>query len=318
MIDAIDTIEEWSYFTESFGSGYGTASGLLDEPPEGVEPVEDFEDNFTPDPPNRQTPLAFVDGTRRVEQNFWATHRDGRRNPGLAGAYAVGATTAQPGHSMAFQGVRLGRILVWGGGLTTDLVGRTLKWEAVPLATTDPDLLLPTLQNAMRSAEGELALELAEAGWNVLLDGPLNRIRSLNRLVTGYVKTHHRRMLPIEHHERIPKLSTGQRTALWSAGKDRYTCYIRVGQPGPLADPLAGVARLDFPASGGLENVRARADLLTSLLPRYSSAHHADPRAPVNLAPVANLERHLASTIGSSAAARREAVDALLQLRGNK
>lgn len=318
MVATQVTTGGWKFHAEGFGPGYGTASDFVDEPPDGVEPAEDGDRHVTPPPPDRPRPIAFVDGTRRVEQRLWATHTDGQRHPGLAGAYAVGATTAQPGRPMVFQGVRVGRILVWGGGLATDLAGRTLKWDAVPVATTDPALLLDTLQDAMRRAEGDLALDLAGLGWNVVLDGPLNRIRSLDRLVTGYVKTHHRRMLPADHHDRLPSLGVGQRTTLWSAGADRYTCYVRVGPPGPLADPLAGVARLDFPAAGGIDHVRARADLLAAVLPRYASAHHADPRAPVNLAPVANLEHHLARTLGNTTAAGREATDALLRLRGTR
>ena len=149
------------------------------------------------------------------------------------------------------------------------------------------------------------------AGWNVVLDGPLNRIHGLHGFVAGYVKSHHRRILPPDDHARVPDLDVGSRTAVYESGNDRYTCYIRVGRPGPAGSPWTGIARLEFAAAPGINEVARRASLLAATLPRYAGAAHRDPRAPVNLSPVKNLEQHLSRCMGRVEHATRAAREAV-------
>jgi hypothetical protein len=87
---------------------------------------------------------------------------------------------------------------------------------------------------------------------------------------------------------------------------------VRVGSPGPAASPWSGVARLHFPAVAGFDAVLAEADILAGTLPAFAGVAHRDPRAPVNLTPVRNLERHLTHALGNAKLARRAARDALL------
>lgn len=250
-------------------------------------------------------PLAMVDGTRRVELRLWRRHPvTGARVPGLAGAYAVGAVCHAPGVAPLVCGERVGRVAIWGGGLTGGLGSPGgLQWHGVSTPGTDPDDPLLLLQHLMREAEGDLADELARLGWSVMVDGPLNHLRSQHHPVAGYVKTHRRLLLPAEQHEVVPSLRVGERSALWCVGGDRYTCYLRVGRPRPGADAWGGVVRLEFLALFGLDRAVAQADLLAGALPRFAGVHHRDPRAPQNLTPVKALEGRLARALGSRAVA---------------
>ena len=222
--------------------------------------------------------------------------------------------TVRPGGPAAFCGIRVGRLAIWGGGHTGDIISQRTgySWASAPITDSDPDMCLAHLQDRMRRAEGELALEAAEAGWNVVLDGPLNRIRALHGLVAGYVKSHHRRILPEAAHAAVPMLAIGERTRMYTAGSDRYTCYMRVGNPGPGASPWSGVARLEFLSSAGIVGVAERASVLASILPAFAGVHHRDDRAPVNLTPVRNLERRLSQTLGSASYASRAARDTII------
>lgn len=303
----------WRVYTEDWDPAYGNSATFeLDAPADATR-----EEPFTEQVPPGQfaaAPLAFIDGRRRAELSLWAEESTtGARVPGLAGCYAVGAVTIRPNGPASYSGVRVGRLAIWGGGRTGDIVGRNgYRWASDSTNADDPDQLLAHLQDRMRQAEGVLALDCVDNGWNVVLDGPLNRISGLQAgFVVGYVKSHHRRILPPDDHARVPALEVGARTSLYSSSSDRYTCYIRVGRPGPVGSPWTGIARLEFAASAGLDEVAGRASFLAATLPRYAGAAHRDPRAPVNLSPVKNLETHLSRCMGRVELATRAARDAV-------
>lgn len=302
----------WRVYGEGWDPSFGTSADFDADAAADVEQAEPG-DGYVPRARMAAVPLAFIDGVRRAELSLWAEHAtSGARVPGLAGAYAVGAVTVRPGSPAAFTGIRIGRLAIWGGGHTGDLRARTgYSWASTPIAGTDPDTCLAHLQDRMRRAEGELAIAAADAGWNVVLDGPLNRIRTLNGPIAGYVKSHHRRIFPEAAHALVPLLGVGDRTRIHTVGSDRYTCYVRIGHPAPGASPWSGVARLEFAASSGLPDVISRATVLSSLLPAYAGAHHRDPRAPINLTPVKSLEQRLARSLGNVAMATRAARAAL-------
>jgi hypothetical protein len=303
----------WSVYGDAFDPGFGNSAAFeLDESGNTVL-AEGRDGHVTPAPPTGAVPLCFIDGRRRVELGLWAEQAGtGRRVAGLAGAYAVGAVTIPPGRPARFAGVRVGRVAIWGGGRSGDIAARHgYHWASASTAAEDPAVILANLQERMRRAEGNLALDAAGCGWNVVLDGPLNRIRSLHQLVTGYVKSHSSRLLPEEAHAAVPGLAVGARTPVYAVGDDRYTCYVRVGEARRAESPWTGIARLQFPAVAGLASVVARADLLAAMLPRYAGARHRDPRAPVNLTPVKNLEEHLSRMLGPIELATRAAREAL-------
>lgn len=302
---------DWEIFSEDWDPAYGNPATFDFDDSDDVVPAES---NVAHVPPGRPQPipLCFVDGRRRVEGQIWAEQRlTGARVPGIAACHAVGAVTVRPGYQARYEGIRVGRRAIWGGGRSGDLVSPVgHRWVSDSTAATDPGELLARLQDQMRQAEGELALDAAEQGWMVVLDGPLNRIRSLHHLVAGYVKTHRRQLLPAAEHARVPELGLGWRTALYAAGSDRYTCYVRVGHPRPGGSRWSGVARLDFPASAGLEAVADHANRLAALLPAFAGQPHRDPRAPVNLTVVRNLENYLGRQMGSEEFAKRAAREA--------
>lgn len=303
----------WELYSEGWDPAYG-ASADFDTDADDVEQAEAGTGHVARIEPT-PVPLAFVDGVRRAELGLWAEHpATGARVPGLAGAFAVGAVTVRPAGAMAFEGIRFGRLAVWAGGHTGDLVSRRAgyRWASTSITGTDPDQCLAHLQDRMRAAEGNLALDAAAVGWNVVLDGPLNRIRSLHALVAGYVKSHHRRILPAADHAAVPRLAVGERTRIYTAGTDRWTCYVRVGAPPPGSSPWGGIARLEFPSTQGLDAVCARASLLATVLPAYAGVGHRDERAPVNLQPVHNLERRLQRSLGPVAHATRAARDVVI------
>ena len=314
LLTVAPTDPGWNVYSEGWAPPYGTSADFETDASEDVEKAEAGDGHVACIPPHL-VPLAFIDGTRRAELLVWAEHAEsGTRVPGLAGAYAVGAVTVRPGGPAAFAGIRVGRLAIWGGGHTGDIISRRTgySWASTPITDSDPDMCLAHLQDRMRRAEGELALDAAAAGWNVVLDGPLNRIRALHGLVAGYVKSHHRRILPERAHAAVPSLAIGERTRMYRAGSDRYTCYMRVGNPGPGASPWSGIARLEFPSSAGILAVADRASALASILPAYAGVHHRDDRAPVNLTPVKNLERRLGQTLGRVSYAARAARDAVI------
>lgn len=317
-IDADPALEaDWRIYTEDWDPSYGVpATFTLDDADEAV--LAEGSPAIVQPAPAPLRPLCFVDGTRRAELSLWAEDpTTGERVPGLAGAYAVGATLVRPHLGASFAGVRVGRLAIWGGGRTGRLQAPTGHvWSSATVTSTDPADLLVHLQERMRVAEGALALDAAASGWDVVLDGPLNRLRSIDDLVTGYVKTHMRRILPPAEHAAVPSLPVGARTALYALGPDRYTCYVRVGHPGPGGSPWGGIARLDFPAVAGLPAIVERADRLAPALPAYAGVPHRDPRAPVNLTPVRNLEAHLARMLGRRDLATRAARDAVITRSG--
>ena len=302
----------WRVWTEDWDPAYGTPATFEVDDSAEVEQAEAGGGHVAP-AAVQAVPLCFVDGRRRAELSLWAEHAaTGTRVPCLVGAYAVGAVTIRPGGPATYGGIRIGRLAIWGGGHTGDVVAPGRRWVSTSTTTLEPAELLAHLQDRMRAAEGVLALDAAALGWHVVLDGPLNRIRSLHGLVTGYVKTHHRQILPDDAHALVPTLALGARTRIYAAGTDRYTCYTRVGYGGRGASPWGGIARLEFPSVAGIDAVAERATQLASVLGRYAGIAHRDPRAPVNLTPVRNLERHLSRLMGPVGLATRAARDAVI------
>jgi hypothetical protein len=309
----IMTDTNFEIYAEDWAPSYEPPAAFDFDGTAAVEPAESATFRVVTPPLAGPTAVGFVDGTRRVELGLWQIDSvTGETARGIAGAYAVGGVVTGTGQPARFVGERVGRVCVWGGGRTGDLGPRNgYHWRSVSIASHDPADPLNALQDLMRQAEAALAEELSAAGWFVVLDGPLNRIRSISSMMAGYAKTHQRQLLPDDQHIRIPTLRTGQRCPVWALGSDRYTCYARVGAPSPIGSPWGGIIRLEFPADFGMAAAVTAADLLTSRLPSYAGVAHRDPRAPQNLTPVRNLEQALARRIGNSKISSRTARDAV-------
>ncbi len=249
--------------------------------------------------------LAFIDGVRRGEASLYQIV-DGRFVRGIAGAFACGAVLARGAGRMTFDRVELGRLVIWGSGAATPLpaIRGGWQWQLASTASDDPQAPLADLQLRMRSAEGRLAESVAGGQTLVVADGPLNFAFRRERLIVGYVKRHQRAYLPPEQHARVPALRGGERSSLFRIGAERFSCYLRLCDE-PFGGPWAGVVRLEFYASFGLEAARRSADALAWSLPRYAGLLHCDPRAPQNLQPIGALENYLRRHLGSEAMAER-------------
>ena len=261
-----------------------------------------------------ETTLVFVDGVRRMEA-YLTAERSGTAVRGVSGAHGVGAVVCVPERVPAFERCASRRYLVWESGRDLGLAPHPtgFVWEVDSIAPGVDATAEARLQDLMRDAERALAEDLTGDDRLVVLDGPLNRVRTQGRRVVGYVKTHHRIPLDASGRAVVATLATGQRTSLFLPRDDVYSAYMRLPSTRP-AGVWGATVRLEIPAHVGLRTAAALADLATALLPRYAGVGHLDPRAPQNLQPVAALERHLRHGLGDVALAvraTREAVAAL-------
>lgn len=310
---------------EPFDASYGAAFRADEEDEHTVEcrVVEDGGDFRVHRPDDAGPPmrLCFVDGVRRTEAHLTRTNPSGETITGLAGAWGAGAVLIGPDGPAVIDHVEIGRAVIFSGGQQVRLSPHPGGWRWVSLSVESEERQAAAqhLQRLMRDAEAAIADRLFAEGWMVVFDGPLHGIRrSRTTAVVGYVKTHHRRTLAVEHWQTVPGLAAGERTSLFAMKDDRYACYIRVGDPGPWAGPWAGIARLEVPASSGSSQAIAIVDRAARWLPTFASAPHRDARAPVNLAPVARLEQHLHHLLGDSRLALRAVREAVMKRNRNE
>ena len=306
---------------DAFDAAYGAGFEADDESPHAVE-CELVEDDgafeaHRPAAAGRPHRLAFVDGTMRTEARLTFTDPDGDVTAGLAGSWAAGAVLVADDAPARFDRLTVGRAAVFTGGRAVRLPDQRggWRWEPYAVAGADAEAARQQLQRLMRDAEADIAEGICADGRLTVLDGPLHGIRRRRGLpVVGYVKTHHRRMLAPDDWRRVPRLAAGERSGLFAMSDDElYGCYLRVGDPGPWASPWSGVARIEVPAGVGLPDAAAAADEAAGWLPGFASALHRDARAPVNLTPVAGLERHLHHLQGDARLALRAVREAVLE-----
>lgn len=314
------TTEREQLYVEEWGAGYGSpylidADSNDDDVPAGtlVEDGADLAMHAGVDS-HPMAALAFVDGIRRAEAWLYRVAADGTTARAVAGAFATGAVIADPNRTPVFAHARIKRVAIWGSGAHIPLRAMPggWHWEVASIAATDPDAPLAALQNRMREAERELAVELASAEHIVVLDGPLNFVVGRDARVAGYVKTHHRSFLPAELHARVPQLGCGERTSLFAIG-ERYSCYLRIAAPGPQAGPWSGIVRLHLSGEHGLASATQLAGMLAARLPRFAGIPYCDPRAPQNLQPIGALESHLRHLLGDPQLCARAVRDAAAQ-----
>ena len=305
---------------EPFDTGFGGGFQARVDAPEALacELVEDdgaFR-GHSPAAAQRPRRLAFVDGTMRVEAGLTLTGEQGTV-AGLAGSWGAGAVVVDGQQPLSFDQIAVGRSAIFTAGQRVELPPQPgeWSWEADSITGTELEAARERLRRRMRDTEADIAEGLSEKGWLTVIDGPLHNIRRTRTLpIIGYVKTHHRPMLAPEAWNQVPQLSSGERSGLFAMRDDLYGCYLRVGRPGPWAGPWAGIVRLEVPAGVGLGLAVETAEAAASWLPAFASAPHRDVRAPVNMAPVAGLERHLHHLQGDPRLALRAVRAAVLEL----
>ena len=305
------------YF-EDWDASYGSPYLISPDQADGDAQFAEVTDGIRVAPaPCEPRSAAFVDGVRRGEGLLYRQADAGVLVRGTVGAHACGAVLCARGLAAVFGPIETRRLVIFGGGVPVALPEVDgYRWDAVAVASLEPDAPLQDLQTRMRMAEGQLAERLAGEGWLAVLDGPLNFVRSRDRTVVGLVKTHHRALLAPADHARVPELACGERTPVFPLGADRYSCYVRLAAPGPRSSPWFGIVRIEVPQSFGLDAARATADEVACVLPRYAGIPHRDPRAPQNLQPVGALEKQLRHRLGPSRLAARAARHAVALYQG--
>lgn len=311
------------YGVEPFDVGYGAAFSAGDETPMDVEcPIVEDDGVFTvhdPTPAGPPSGLAFVDGVMATEARLTRMEADGTITPGLAGAWAAGAVLALGEDPLSVQHETFGRVAIFCGGEAVDLPTHRNGWTWRGLVVHgEMEDARHRLQRVMRDAEGVLAENLAANGWLTVVDGPLSNVRrSRTTAVVGYVKTHHRRMLHPDAWVRVPELQAGQRSSIFAVNAETLAAYLRIGDAGPWASPWGGIVRIEVPTLAGEAEATDALDQAAAWLPRYASVPHRDPRAPVNLTPIAGLERALRRRLGNPALALRAVRESVLALNAD-
>src|SRR5919202_1516764 len=214
-------------------------------------------------------PVAFVDGTRRMDARLFVSENGAAPLPGIAGSVGVGAVLCEPapggggerrigrwwtGRRAEIARLDVHRYLVMGLGRTLELTaGPGLEYEALSHPDTDEGSLVDTVHDRMRALEATLAA-----------------------------------------------LGCGERTPLFAFGepRPRYSWYLRLCEVEDHHHSWHGVVRCETPAALGLEAAKSLADGSAAILPAFASAPHWDPRAPQNLVPVAGLEKRMRHLLG--------------------
>lgn len=259
-------------------------------------------------------PLAFVDGTRRLDARVFITPNGGMPTPGLAGSVGVGAVVCDPAPSgvngrRSSDGItrraeivdlRIDRFLAGAAGTAAELpAGPGLDYRRLPVPGPTMDACVYGIHEAMRAREAALALELA-GDHLVFIDGPLAVMRPGPQAIVGFIKSHHVRYLTDEDETILQSLGCGQRTPLFCFGepRPRYAWYLRLCDLPQDQHAWHGLIRCEAPAALPLDDVTALADASAALLPAFASLPYWDPRAPQNLVPVAGLEKRLHHLLG--------------------
>ncbi len=304
-------VEDWS---ARYGSPYLVGPGDGGHPAR-AEMVEDGPDvRFHGGDGSAASSLAFVDGVRRLEASLYLSDGDALSH-GVAGSHACGAVLADGLERMTFGDVRVARLAIFGAGMMATLPeAGGFAWRSSSVADDRPEAPMNELQTRMRQHEGILAEELASEGHLVVVDGPLNFVRSRDLPVVGHIKTHYRTLLEPSAHRLVPGLRAGERTSLFRLGTDRYSCYLRLAASAESAGPWSGIVRIEIPQSAGLSESIQTADRVAATLPRYAGIPWLDPRAPQNLQPVGALERHLRHSLGDSRLASRAVRESVARL----
>lgn len=277
--------------------------------------VEAADADWAPVAPSGRFPLpervVFIDGVRRLDARLQVRHDQALIYGGF-GSYAVGAAaigepTAAFGEIRRFRTVVLGarRCLPSPVRVRDDLVYRA---ESTEYAEADGPLR--HVQDAMRTAEAELATDLCGSGTLVIVDGPLSFVPARPEQALGYIKRLHELYLPGRFLPLLAQLPQSARTPLFSirsdtSGFSRYAWFQRLAEPLIGAAELHGLVRMEVGATAGLDAARRLADAATAWLPKMAPQRARDPRSPQNLLPIGALEQRLRARLGDARLIRR-------------
>lgn len=298
------TVESWdpAYGASAEDAELDRATQPVDA---SVEVPPDRWAPIVPDPDGAAESVVFIDGVRRIDGRVWITEGDLAR-PGLCATVAAGAVHCEPGVA-EIVAAEIERGLYTPAETAESIdagIAGTYRFKRVH-GDDVADLYLG-VHNHMTDLETQISERLvAEQRFGghgscqlVVFDGPLRHRDAA--IGVGYIKTQHRQYLEGPQHRVLGLLAEGERTPLFSVGRDgpspRWSWYLRL--PGPIAHPLAGLVRLELPGHGDAETAALRADTVSATLPRFASEAHKEARAPQNLYPISGLERQLRRRLG--------------------
>jgi hypothetical protein len=265
----------------------------LESPADAWAPVDPDPRTLLPDV------VLFLDGVRRIDARIWVHGTPPQPAPGLAASYAAGIVRCDGAARIVDAAVDRGLFTASPGAV--DIATGHARYPVRPATGGSLDELSLALQQRLADLEVQLALTFraSHPGSDDLLvvDGPLRGRSHLPRTV-GYIKTHHIAYLPPAQSAVVAALQPGQRTPVFTMGTSwiRHAWYLRL--PGTSGAPWSGVVRLECSADLPRIPAAALADVTATLLPRFASAPHKDPRAPQNLVPIGGLERELRHRLG--------------------
>lgn len=242
-------------------------------------------------PPAR---ILFVDGVRRIDARVWI-HAGDRSFPGVCASVAAGVVECA-GNAATVTSAEVRRALIASADAGAQSVRtRHADYEHVAIEGDDPGAVYLAIHDRMTALEQEV---VGSHGSDlVVFDGPLRGRTDPHGV--GYVKTQHVQYVPDEVAGVLGRLGDGQRSPLiqiGDRGHGRWSWYLRL--PGPRSHPLSGVVRCELPGWSAATAPIARADLVSTCLPRFASQPHRDARAPQNLVPIAGLEDRLRHLLG--------------------
>lgn len=311
-------------YVEDWQVEYGRPNLVADDDedtPEGSAKLDEDGDRLVHHPGRPPLPddvsLAYVDGVRRAEALLIAPDDAGEQAHGMAGALAYGSVLIEGRGRPVFGPCQVERLTIWGSSRSDAALPEGpggWRWESMSVDSTEIHAPLRALENRMIIGERRLARELAGPRRITLVDGTLRPMSNEKLRVVGYVKTHHRRLLDLAHHRRVPQMDVGWRTSLFRVGDERLSCYVRIAAQSSMGSPWAGIIRIEMFAALGLPEAADIADRVAGLLPRFAGVAHRDPRAPQNLQPVGALENHLRRLLGVPGLATRATRDAVARL----
>lgn len=270
-------------------------------------------------PPTRR--LVFIDGVRRVEARVIAL-KGNEVIYGAFGSYGAGAVAIDRNEAVVIA-EKIDRILVIGsrgGGNEAGSgvqVAQALRFRDMSCAGKDVDAPVQALQNEMRQAEANLAVQYVDTEETlVIADGPLTFAFPVPGVV-GFVKRIFDPYLPPSKAQLLATLPAGHRTPLFALRSSRryarYAWFLRLAQPRRSHSPFAGVVRLEVAENVGTRTAAAIADTTTATLPHFASEAAYDPRAPQNLIPIGGLEARLRHLLGDRRIVRRAIETFMLQ-----
>ena len=289
-----------NFAIENWAPSYGAATediGAEEATAEVVRSIEVAEDAWTPirpvaPPPH---PIAFVDGTNRIDAQVWIDEPGGDVRPGICATYAAGAVVCDGVARVT--DVRVQRGLFTASAFAEPITTGHVTYD-VRAATGTLDQLAMSVIDRMRHLEAEVARAIAGVDL-IVLDGLLWGRDDVPNAI-GYIKSHRTPYLPPELNAIVSALSPGERSPLFlvTTSWTRYSWYVRL--PGSTGHPWSGVVRCEANPNMSPSDAALLADRATAALPRFASSRHRDPRAPQNLYPIGGLERELRRRSGDA------------------